>query len=706
MATLKDNRYQAETRLIKLLRDYCIRSVQDVRVVRPTLPSRYFLLRPWNFKLLMASLLVACLGFTPYIHFSVRKHTTFPALAVFFPWCRVVGGMLCVFPGQLLLQYRIERILKQRLLFMGINELPLFDGLPLKVPTQFIRVWDETRTSEKCLSSLFAFIQSSDAETSNVEPFIQHLARALHLDFNQNPKSLVTEVAKRLKPYVTNTWAWVLMQVVLLCGSLMTIVGYIGCFTIVQNSADATDTYIWLGAEAALALLRLLVWALNPPWDDSDGVWLILDCAKDNKCSLQDRLGTTQDEAEPETFKVVSEGVFLEALTAHSGPVDINAIPRITGFRRSYSWITRVKTASRTEDALFLILNLENRPGTTLCTVDHSQVMQFYYADNISAGLAVAKRGLLDENHPLMKAPSQFILEVFDLYHFVSSRAGGDSKHRKSALSLVDSTDTNTGNPSLEAGEPSSDTIWQEIKICVDETIGGIPLSYDRFRRCRETLAKNSSPVERTKKIYSGLTPRADGRDLSKGYDQEWWTYAGGALALNRLFKSINSDLGQRSRSGGDKNRFQTVEQVAFTEWNINVLRPLSSRLRDNPQLGQGVDRALRGFTSQNITIQDLSNMQIQTSLEDPARDAAIHLTSIGGRGGMGLGPTFFLDEDRRGYSHSWYGGGFGGPGGTQQGRHLFEGSNIHIGSMHLPNSVGQTSGKTSLGNKVRLDRK
>ncbi|KAJ7926299.1 hypothetical protein B0H13DRAFT_2563731 [Mycena leptocephala] len=94
MLESNSDRYLAETRLLHLLDKHYIRSAQHISVERPDVTSPLTPLHPWDFSLLVASLFMACLGVLPYIHFSVLGHTKFPALAIFFPICRVVGGLL------------------------------------------------------------------------------------------------------------------------------------------------------------------------------------------------------------------------------------------------------------------------------------------------------------------------------------------------------------------------------------------------------------------------------------------------------------------------------------------------------------------------------------------------------------------------------------------------------------------------------------
>ncbi|KAF7339149.1 hypothetical protein MVEN_01991800 [Mycena venus] len=413
LAMLEGNRYKAERLLVELLDKHYIRSARNVRIERPEIHRPHFLLRPWNFKLLLASLLVACLGVTPYIHFAVLKHTSFFALAVFFPLCRVLGGLFCVFPGQLLLQYRIEMIVKQRVLFMGINDLSGQGGRPLNVPTRHIRLWDASYTSEACLSSLYNFLETPAAGSPNAAPFLKHLAQVLPLNLDSPPTP--KDVAMGLKPYVTNTWPWLAMMGAILSGFFMTLVGYIGCFTIVQNSRTALDTYIWLVAEATLALIRLLVWASNPPWDESDGLQFRLHCPKNQ--SLQGILGT--EEFPADTFQMVTEKRFWEALTAYSGPVNLDRINTVSGFRHLYSSVLQESGSGSAE---ILCLILEGEEETILCTMNEAQELAFHHADmNPTAGHTVRRKPLE------MKGPSEFMMDVFEHYHFILSRVDGKS---------------------------------------------------------------------------------------------------------------------------------------------------------------------------------------------------------------------------------------------------------------------------------------
>ncbi|KAJ7461219.1 hypothetical protein FB451DRAFT_490690 [Mycena latifolia] len=410
---LDGDRYEAETRLLKLLKKHYIRSAQNLSLERPAVPFHLIPLRPWNLWLLMASLLVACLGVTPYLHFSIRHHTSFPALTLFFPFSRVIGGLLCVFPGQLILQYRIEMILKQRILFKGFNDL--LKEQNLKIPTHLIDPWDESVASEKCLSSLRAFLETNEAQ--NTGPFVECLAQILGLP----PASTPQEVAKKMKSFTANTWSWLAMLSALLLGFLMSIVGYVGCFTIVQNSLTPSDTYIWLGLEATLAMIRLFIWASNPPWDDSDGILLKLTPNKNVPLPAAKPISVLVKENWVPSFKIVDHTQFWEGLTLFSGPVNIDGMKNIDGPQYWYSWIPQ-----DTKDVEILCIILQHNRETILCMMNNNHDMMFYHADIISNPGYAMQMGKIQEDHVLMKDSSEFKINVFEYYNFIMSSKSSD----------------------------------------------------------------------------------------------------------------------------------------------------------------------------------------------------------------------------------------------------------------------------------------
>jgi len=54
----------------------------------------------------------------------------------------------------------------------------------------------------------------------------------------------------------------------LFLGMAASVIGYVGCFSLIQASKNNRGPLIWLGTEVALCLVRFIIWASNPGWDD------------------------------------------------------------------------------------------------------------------------------------------------------------------------------------------------------------------------------------------------------------------------------------------------------------------------------------------------------------------------------------------------------------------------------------------------------
>ncbi|TEB15824.1 hypothetical protein FA13DRAFT_821126 [Coprinellus micaceus] len=58
-------------------------------------------------------------------------------------------------------------------------------------------------------------------------------------------------------------------QTILFFGVVCVIVGYIGCFTVVQLSSGWKGPLLWFLCEVLLSGVRTVIWAANPEWDDA-----------------------------------------------------------------------------------------------------------------------------------------------------------------------------------------------------------------------------------------------------------------------------------------------------------------------------------------------------------------------------------------------------------------------------------------------------
>ncbi|KAF7334904.1 hypothetical protein MVEN_02240100 [Mycena venus] len=680
MLMLDKNHYKAESALLKLMDRHYIKRALHLSVVPPPILDLWLIsLSPWDCELLLTSVLVACFGLAPYLHFFILRHTSFPPLALLFPTLRVVGGLLCVFPGQSLLQYRIERILKQRVLFKSINDL--LKDEKLKMP--YHKLWDESHTSEACLSSLHVFLGTLETPSAQeATAFIAHLSQLLDSPPNRD------DVAMRLKKsYIADTWSWLIMLCALLVGILMTLVGYIGSFTIVQNSSTSSDTYIWLGAEAALAFIRILIWALNPTWDDSDGIRFRLDGQKIPP--LHETLACSENHATK--LKIVPETTFWEALTAYSGPLNVDQINKVPEFKHWYSWVRHKR-----DEILYLILEGEE---TILCRMEIGKDPDFHHArimDSTSNAVHVIQQGILENDHPLMLESSDFKNNVFEHYFSILSVTQADDSFPIRASwplseSSVEGWVAHIPKRRRHLGDPEQGTagddsaLWLHLRPAINRTLEGMPLTFRQFKTSFGTISDHADSQviyhhlsthlsTHTKTIYLE-SKRVSGTGLVNFYNEKWRIYSNGALSLKRLFKPLNSNfvkrelddrkkakkIGTREKQAEENTTTEvsptheseiidTVENVAFAHWRTNVLLPLSRRLSGNG-MKREVNRVLACFMSRALTRDDVSDMcldvvwsseqTVETSLRqvmaDPSVDrdlfSALHELAITFRG-------------------------------------------------------------------------
>ena len=115
-------------------------------------------------------------------------------------------------------------------------------------------------------------------------------------------------------------WPFILLT---LLGSIGCMVGYIGCFSIVQGYAGSLrGPLIWVAAEASLSLIRILIWSLNPTWDDAPHLRLVR-VGSERFFSSRGEPFVTQPLSNVEInrldIKVQRANQFLQSLRHHSG---------------------------------------------------------------------------------------------------------------------------------------------------------------------------------------------------------------------------------------------------------------------------------------------------------------------------------------------------------------------------------------------------
>jgi len=133
---------------------------------------------------------------------------------------------------------------------------------PKKLPIQ----WDLNRTSEECLQDLDLYLKSHVPKDDS--PAMAQLVNARNIS-----TSLCDNTSERFpKKYVSQQG---LYRILVAIGVLASVVGYIGSFSLVQdNKASPRGRYLWIGLEALLAVIRTMIWASNPSFDELRGLQL------------------------------------------------------------------------------------------------------------------------------------------------------------------------------------------------------------------------------------------------------------------------------------------------------------------------------------------------------------------------------------------------------------------------------------------------
>ncbi|KAK7051674.1 hypothetical protein VNI00_004653 [Paramarasmius palmivorus] len=170
--------------------------------------------------------------------------------------------------------------------------------------------------------------------TQKVQPLEQRIRAYLHQ--HEPPSS--TEQGREnvpndeLKALLAVSPVLVIYQLLIAAGMVMIVVGYVGCFSIVKSSNAPAGPYVWFGMEAFLSLLRMVLWGLNPSWDESTGLTmkLKLHTTDDDDDPYYPLITTPYDSAElgfveklssPKPFTVFSEAEFFAAATSWIGPI-------------------------------------------------------------------------------------------------------------------------------------------------------------------------------------------------------------------------------------------------------------------------------------------------------------------------------------------------------------------------------------------------
>jgi hypothetical protein len=223
--------------------------------------------------------------------------------------------------------------MKNRIVFMVMNRI-LIDNLKLKHDNPELDLgdqedfrWDEDLPAEQCLWSLEQFFSRGSFTQPNdglKEPG-GHVSIAMKTLSFSDPEDLrgrLQELRNEHFPTPGFDRAFVLISWIILCISLpATVAGYIGCFTLVSGS-QGHGPLIWLGMEAALSIIRILVWAWNPTFDEETDITVKLELTKDQPLVTTEKDIALVESTGNNTLPLVPERRFLEWVTPHTGPLE------------------------------------------------------------------------------------------------------------------------------------------------------------------------------------------------------------------------------------------------------------------------------------------------------------------------------------------------------------------------------------------------
>ena len=260
-----EKRYIIENRMDELIKE---RNIDKNRITGVSHKSA-----AWNVKMIFATALLCAFGITPYIYLNLGANKLTKSTRWVFPVLRATGGFITATLIQILIQRRITTLTDQYLIKRDLS--PNKDAKVGVQPCFLKKYQMNTRTCQWPLLHLFKRDQPPNPD---VEKVVQPCC---------------------LKKYQMDTHTWLLLSF-LLIGLLASVVGYVGCFSVVQNSTSTNGPISWLCLEVGLSVTRLAIWAPNPKGDDAPPLEITLEldkyeysplpCNKDNEEILEHKM--------------------------------------------------------------------------------------------------------------------------------------------------------------------------------------------------------------------------------------------------------------------------------------------------------------------------------------------------------------------------------------------------------------------------------
>lgn len=410
----------AETRLDSLLNELHIEDVEKLRIETTC--------GAWNIKMATSTFLLCAVSLLPYVYLN-RDGNKLPRSASWtFPVIRALGGFLTSSGLQILIQQRLSNLLKQRLIFRILD--PLVETIILRdLRGSRIPQWNTHKPSEICLWNLEQYLSDLNAEVSG--SFFQRLGWAFqnilgrrkggnvhdawssgpseknvppvhanfmsegsledvelgksedqqcHLDWVGDLRTKFIQAHNRF-PISETSWLFLILVSLGICAS---VIGYVGCFSVVQGAAHSRGPLIWLAIEATLSIVRVVLWSWNPASDNPNPIKFSLELSSYPPLSTCNKSG--QDIHPEKTLPLVRAPEFLESFTAYAGLLSRFDDPGISLF---YTLTRKAADAPGIYERVLYITLFDHKERTT--RVYHEDTMHnvtFWSADTLTVDIA------------------------------------------------------------------------------------------------------------------------------------------------------------------------------------------------------------------------------------------------------------------------------------------------------------------------------
>lgn len=248
-------RFLAETQLDTLLEKLQLQALHVEDLCRAEINTGSLM---WNLRMVLMTAIACLIAITPYIAVNVPAGNPPDHFASrwAYPTLRVLGGFFTVISLQFLVQQRLLVILKTRLIFHALNNEN--ETILNSIKDKSDLHWDLQTSSEICLSDLERHLRT--LADRDPEPATDGLDQAAR----DRLKLELAQAHRQLFPKLGMQGSSLVLQILMMVSILASIIGYVGCSSIVQTSRNPHGPIVWLILEGIFAILRMLVWAYNP----------------------------------------------------------------------------------------------------------------------------------------------------------------------------------------------------------------------------------------------------------------------------------------------------------------------------------------------------------------------------------------------------------------------------------------------------------